>query len=121
MLSFILTLKRLLTAVFRAIKKPVFISLFVTLLLIITSGTLFFHSTEQWSWLDSIYFSVVSLIPTSVDIGLTPTQNLSKIFLMLYLAVGVGVMLMLLITLGKAVVDFENIEKKARERRGKLK
>lgn len=117
MLSFILTLKRLLTALFRAVKDPIFLSLFVTLLLIITSGTLFFHSTEQWNWLDSIYFSVVSLIPTSVEMGLAPSADLSKVFLMLYLTVGVGIMLMLLITIGKAVVDFENIEKKRQERK----
>lgn len=40
---------------------------------------------------------------------------------MLYLAVGVGIMLMILITLGNAVVDFENIEKNHQERREKIK
>jgi len=112
MISFILTLKRLLSAVFRLAKEPLFKSLIFTLALIVLSGTLFYHGTEGWSWLDSLFYAFVSLIPTSVDTGLIPQSDLSKWFTMIYLIVGVGVMLMTLITIGLAVAKFEKEEVK---------
>ena len=111
MLSFILTLKRLLNALYKAMKEQVFKSLLTTLALILLSGTLFYHKTEGWSLLDSLYFSFVSLVPTGLNTGLIPQTDLSKWFTMLYLLVGVGIMLMLLLTLGIAVADFEKAEK----------
>lgn len=109
MISFILTLKRLMSAIVKIIKEPIFKSLIATLSIILLSGTLFYKGAEGWSLLDSFYFAFVSLIPTSVNTGLIPQADLSKWFTMIYLVVGVGVMFMLLIIIGRAVV---NIEKK---------
>ena len=78
MLSFILSAKRLLKGLWRAFKRPQFLSLFTTLFLIILSGTLFYKGTEGWYWLDAMYFAVVSLIPTGVETGLYPTTTYSK-------------------------------------------
>ena len=110
MVSFILTLKRLLTAVFRIGKESVFKSLLGTLAIILLSGTLFYKGVEGWSLLDSFYFAFVSLIPTGVDTGQIPQTVLSKWFTMIYLIAGMGVMLMLLIRIGLAVADFERSE-----------
>lgn len=110
MISFILTLKRLLSAVYRIMKEKAFKSLLVSLVLILLSGTLFYKQVEGWSLLDSFYFAFVSLIPTSVSTGFVPQTDLSKWFTMIYLVVGVGVMLMILIMIGFAVVDFEKSE-----------
>lgn len=104
MISFILTTKRLLKALIRAFKQPLFISLFTTLFFILLSGTMFYTKVEGWSILDAIYFCVVSLIPSGVDTSLTPTTNLGKVFTMFYLAVGVGVMFLTLLTLGKTMI-----------------
>ena len=111
MISFILTLKRLLSAVYRIMKETVFKSLLVSLVLILLSGTLFYRQAEGWSLLDSFYFAFVSLIPTSVSTGLVPQSDLSKWFTMIYLVVGVGVMLMILIMIGFAVINFEKSER----------
>lgn len=112
MISFFLTLKRLLSAVFRIIKEPLFRSLLLTLAIILLSGTMFYKGVEGWSLLDSFYFAFTSLMPTSVSTGLVPQTNISKWFTMIYLVVGVGVMLMVLIRVGIAVADFERSEEK---------
>lgn len=110
MVSFILSLKRLIEGLFRAFKRQDFLSLFATLCLILLSGTMFYHSVEKWSWLDSFYFAFVSLIPTSINSGLVPVTDFGKIFTMVYLMVGVGVMFMILIIIGRSLIKTENNE-----------
>lgn len=90
------------------------------------SGTLFYHGQEEWSWLDSLYFSVVSLIPTGLNTNLAPVTVFGKVFTMFYLIVGVGVMLILLIIMGRVLVsynqDFEEEEQNRMiKRRNQLK
>jgi hypothetical protein len=114
-ISFILTLKRLVSAIFRLGKEPLFRTLLGTLAIIVLSGTLFYRQTEGWALLDSFYFAFVSLIPTSVHTGLIPEASLSKWFTMIYLVVGVGVMMMILIRMGLAIVKFERSEEKKSE------
>ncbi|MBD1221978.1 two pore domain potassium channel family protein [Virgibacillus halodenitrificans] len=115
MISFFLTLKRLLSAVFRLMKERVFKSLLATLAIILLSGTLFYSRIEGWSFLDAFYYAFVSLIPTSVTTGLIPEATISKWFTMIYLVVGVGVMLMIIVMIGFAVVKFEISEEKRAE------
>lgn len=107
MISLFLTLKRLLSAIFRIGKEPLFKTLLFTLSLILVSGTLFYYQLEGWSLFDSFYFAFVSLIPTGVDTGLVPDTTISKVFTMVYLIVGVGAMLLLLMKLGFAVVKLD--------------
>jgi len=119
MISFILTAKRLLEALFISFKEKVFLSLLTTLLLINLSGVLFYSSVEGWSYLDAFYFSWVSLIPSGVDTGLVPVTSLGKIFTMMYLVVGVGIMIALLAVIAKAVLNFEE-EEHGEDRKKKL-
>ena len=54
-------------------------------------GTLFYHSAENWTWVDSFYFSSITL--TTVGYGdLYPTTDLSKIFTVLYAILGIGIL-----------------------------
>lgn len=108
MISFILTMKRLLVGIWRGLKEPVFLSLLTTLIIIVFSGTLFYKGVEGWSLLDSIYFSIVSLIPSGVETGLSPHTTFGKWFTMIYLIVGVGIMLMLLVIIGKSIVNYSD-------------
>ena len=111
MISFFLTALRLLKAVGKALARPAFQSLLFTLFLILLSGTLFYTTVEGWSVLNAIYFGIISLIPSSIDIGMAPVTDAGKVFTMMYLIVGVGVMISLLGVIAKEVIDF-NPDKK---------
>lgn len=53
-------------------------------------GGIFYHIVEGWSWLDSIYFSIMTL--TTVGYGdFVPTTAGSKVFTMFYVFIGVGI------------------------------
>lgn len=122
MISLVLTLKRLLSAIFRIGKEPLFKTLLFTLTFILVSGTLFYYQLEGWSLFDSFYFAFVSLIPTGVDTGLVPDTTISKVFTMVYLIVGVGAMLLLLMKLGFAVVKLDwPDEQELKNKRRKIK
>ncbi|HMS49728.1 potassium channel family protein [Candidatus Neomicrothrix sp.] len=55
------------------------------------TGTVVYHLLEDWSWVDSLYFSVVTL--TTVGYGdLSPTTDLSKLFTVVYLVSGMSLL-----------------------------
>lgn len=66
------------------------LSLIATLLIIVISGTIFFHAVEGWSWLDSYFFTVVTL--STVGYGsLVPATALGKIGTTVFIFLGLGV------------------------------
>lgn len=67
-----------------------FITLFSTLALIVVGGTIFFHHVEGWTWLDSYFFTVVTL--STVGYGsLVPATALGKIGTTVFIFLGLGV------------------------------
>ena len=92
MISFFLTLYRFGVAIIRALRDEEFRALFVLVLVILASGTFFYHGVEHFSYLNALYFSVTTL--TTVGYGdLTPHTPLGKIFTMIYIFVGIGIIL----------------------------
>lgn len=80
---------RFLRGLFNNFKDPEFLGLLFFVILILTIGTAFYMHVEKWSLLDSFYFSVTTL--ATIGYGdLAPTTNLSKMFTIGYIFVGVG-------------------------------
>ncbi len=78
-------------------------------LFLLVLGTLVFHSLEAWTWVDSFYFSAITLLTIGYG-DLTPTTDLTKVIVVLYAFNGVGV-----------IVAFASQALQVRaERRGKL-
>lgn len=73
---------------------------FIIVLVLIGVGTMFYHYYENWSIIDSLYFSTTTM--TTVGYGdLHPTSNITKIFTVFYLICSVSVGLYALSYLGK--------------------
>jgi voltage-gated potassium channel len=61
----------------------------VAVLLIIT-GTVFYHAVEHLSWVNAYYFSVITV--ATVGYGdITPHTTAGKIFTTIYVLIGVGI------------------------------
>lgn len=91
------------------IKTPNTRRLIISTILSLLAGTSFYHIFEGWSWIDSIYFSVITL--TTIGYGdLAPTTPLSKIFTMVYIFVGIGIIFgfIRLITRGRLSPPFRH-------------
>lgn len=60
------------------------------LVMLVLGGTVFFHYIEGWSWLDSYFFTVVTL--STVGYGhLVPATAAGKIGTTIFIFVGLGV------------------------------
>lgn len=74
-------------------EKKLIISTLVTVVI----GAVFYHFIENWSWIDAVYFSVITL--TTVGFGdLHPVTDIGKIFTIFYIISGVSLMLSFLNT-----------------------
>ncbi len=94
-----LGLVRLFLGFVHGLRDPEFQAISFLLIVAILTGAVFYHSVEGWSWLDSAYFSVVSLT-TVGDATRAPTTGLSKVFTMVFSVSGIALMLAFLSRLG---------------------
>lgn len=76
----------------RGLRDPEFKAIGFLLVVAVIIGTFVFRFGEGWSWLDSAYFSVVSMT-TVGDANLAPTTAVTKIFAMALSVAGLGLML----------------------------
>lgn len=72
------------------IRNEATIVIVATLTAIVSLGTVFFHFVEGWSWVDSYFFTVVTL--STVGYGqLVPVTAIGKIATTVFIFVGLGI------------------------------
>ena len=65
-------------------------NLSISVIFILTTGTIVYHFAEGWNWLDSLYFSVITL--TTVGYGdFSPATDFGKIFTIIFVVIGIGI------------------------------
>lgn len=84
--------------------KTKVIAAIVTIVILIAIGTIVYHEMEQWSYIESFYFSVISL--TTIGYGeIYPTTDASRLFTAIYVLVGVAAVLTALGIFGSAYIE----------------
>ncbi|MGK4059183.1 potassium channel family protein [Loigolactobacillus coryniformis] len=80
-------------------------ALTVAAALIFMVGTFFYHNVEKMSYLDALYFSVMTL--ATVGYGdLYPQTNLGKLFSIFYVLIGVGIITALIVNINHALTQY---------------
>ncbi len=85
--------------------------LFVLVVLLLGAGTTVYHYVESFNWIDSFYFSSMTL--TTVGYGdLFPVTTFGKIFTVFYVFIGLGIILAFVNLLAKQRIHHasENVE-----------
>lgn len=91
MLSFLAPFISLLRSVRALINVPEFRALLAMVGALLLAGMVFYHQVEGWSWLDSLYFSLITL--ATVGYGdFAPQTPAGKVFTMIYIIVGIGLL-----------------------------
>ncbi|MFK7918584.1 MAG: potassium channel family protein [Ilumatobacter sp.] len=83
---------------------------------LIAVGGIFYHRVENLSWLDSFYFTIVTL--TTVGYGdISPTTAAGKVFTSLYLLIGIGLLVAFATKITSRMVDARKEIVEDRQRR----
>lgn len=86
--------------------------LLITSIIILAIGTFMYHYLEGWNYLDSLYFSVITL--TTIGYGdLSPQTDAGKIFTLIYIVIGLGMILSFINTLQHHYAHMRYQEKKS--------
>ncbi|QMV41475.1 potassium channel family protein [Cohnella cholangitidis] len=104
MVSFLITLIRLLKGIRRSFKDKNFQVLFILILLMLVSGTLFYTGEEGLGVVDALYFCITTL-STVGHPDFEPQTTLGKIFTMIYIVVGTGLFLGLMFYVARAILN----------------
>lgn len=74
--------------------------LLLTTMVVLGIGSVSYHLLEGWSWIDSLYFSVITL--TTIGYGdFAPQTDLGKLFTIVYIILGLGIILTFINTVYK--------------------
>ena len=116
MIALFTTLRSLVTAVRRGLSDPQFRALAFLVVVLLASGTFFYWRFEDWTLIDSLYFSVITL--TTVGYGdLAPSTTPSKVFTIVYVLIGLGILVSFLSAVASQAVE-ARIERQEKRKPG---
>jgi len=88
-------------------------AIMLAVLFILSIGTFFYHGVESMSFLDALYFSVITL--ATVGFGdLSPHTAVGKIFTIIYVLIGVGIISVIIANFNHAMATYHK-EKKSKK------
>jgi voltage-gated potassium channel len=68
----------------------IFKTVVIAFIAVVTTSTIFFHLVERWKWLDSFYFTIVTI--STIGYGnLIPDSDVGKIGNIVLIILGLGV------------------------------
>ncbi len=74
------------------LKDKQYRDLLYTTIIVLGFGTVVYHFLEGWSWVDSFYFSIITL--TTIGYGdFSPATDEGKLFTVFYILMGIGIIL----------------------------
>lgn len=74
------------------LKDDEYRDLLITSAFVLLLGSVVYHFLEGWSWVDSLYFSVITL--TTIGYGdFSPVTDAGKLFTIFYIIIGLGMIL----------------------------
>jgi voltage-gated potassium channel len=75
------------------------ITAFLLIFILLGSGTIAYHQLESWSYVDSLYFT--SMTVTTVGYGdFVPSTDLSKLFTVFFSFAGISIALVIIVAIG---------------------
>jgi len=78
-------------------------SLLMASVMVLVTGTVVYRYLEDWSWIDALYFCMITL--TTIGYGdLAPKTDAGKLFTIFYIIIGIGLILSFINT----VYDYYN-------------
>jgi len=102
-------------AVLHGFKNAETEALIFLLVLVLGTGTLVYNTLEGWSFLDSFYFSVMTL--TTVGYGdLTPVTDIGKLFTIGYVFVGLILILGFINSIVRQTMEDRTLEQAIEEK-----
>lgn len=89
--------------VLSALTAPSVLRILALVFTLITGASVFYHFVEGWTWLDAIYFSVMTI--ATVGFGdLAPRTDLGKLFTIVYVIMGLGLFVAAASAVAQAVI-----------------
>jgi hypothetical protein len=108
MVSLLIGLARFWFAIRKAWRDPSFRLLAALTGSLLLVGTLVFHQVEGWSYLDSFYFSAITLVTVGYG-DFTPQTTAGKLLAIVYIFSGFGLLVALLTRFAEALINSERM------------
>ena len=90
--------------VMAAFSTPSVLRILALAFTLIAGASVFYHLVEGWTWVDAVYFSVMTI--ATVGFGdVAPRTDLGKLFTIAYVVVGLGLFVAAASAVAQAVIS----------------